>query len=304
MALPFNAAEFADPGDHLVIATALNGHVRLVACRSTALTQEALRIHDLSPLSAMLLGRFLTGAALLGSDLKSQGDRMSMQLTGDGALGGMTVVAEADGTVRGDIVNPHVPSLQNDRHQADLKAAVGRGNLKVIRDLGLGHPYTGTVELLNGGIGDELANYLLRSEQVESVVGVGVTLDHGGIRQAGGILVQLMPGANDQEAAYVAARAQGYPDITYWLEEGFTPAQLLDLFMGDPDIRYLQSRRLAYRCNCSRGRMTQNLLSLGAAELNDLAQQAQGAELICHFCHRHYQFSPQELTALAARLSD
>ncbi|NJP40854.1 Hsp33 family molecular chaperone HslO [Oscillospiraceae bacterium HV4-5-C5C] len=300
MAIPFNAEEFNNPGDHLVIATALNGHVRLVGCRSTALTQEALRVHDLSPLSAMLLGRFLTGAALLGSDLKSQGDRMSMQLTCDGPLGGMTVVAESDGTVRGDIVNPHVPNLQNDQHKADLKTAVGRGQLKVIRDLGLGHPYTGTVELMNGGIGDELANYLARSEQIESVVGVGVTLDHNGVRQAGGILVQLMPGADDQEAAYVEARAKGYPDITYWLEEGFTPAQLLDLFMGDPDIQYLQSRSLSYQCNCSRSRMTRNLFSLGAEELYDLAGQPEGAELICHFCHRHYHFTPQELTELAA----
>ncbi len=295
MSIAFNDERLNPKGDHMVVATAWDGQVRLIAVRTTEIVEEARRIHDMSPVSTIALGRLLTGTLLLGSDLKNEGDSLTIQLKAEGPIRGMTVVAEEDGTVRGDIIEPLAEIKVEEGVKPELKEAVGQGMLTVIRDIGMKEPYVGSVELLSGEIGEDLAYYLAASEQIRSVVALGVKLDRNGVRQAGGLLVQLMPGAGKED--YIEARAKGFPEVSYWLEEGFTPAQLQDLFMGDPEIQYLAAKPLSYACKCSRERMEANLITLGN-DLVEMASDPKGVDLVCHFCRTEYHFTSEELQKL------
>lgn len=298
MSIPWNDEVLKPDGDHMVVSTAWNGQVRLIAVRTTDLVEEARRIHDLSPVSTIALGRLMTGALMMASDLKTEGDNLSLQLRCEGDIRGMTVVAEENGSIRADIMNPHAQIVVEEDKKAELKQAVGQGSLTVIRDLGLKEPYVGSVELLSGEIGEDIAYYLATSEQIRSVVTVGVKLDRNGVRHAGGLLVQLMPGAGKEVEDYIEVRAAGFPEVSYWLEEGFTPAQLQDLFMGDPEIQYLGVKPLRYECNCSRERMERNIMTLGSNDLAELLEDPNGIELVCHFCRTEYLFSQDDLRQL------
>lgn len=298
MSIPWNDESLKPAGDHMVVGTAWDGQVRLISVRTTELVEEARAIHDMSPVSTIALGRFLTGALLLASDLKTEGDNLTLQLKSDGAIRGMTVVAEQDGSVRGDIMEPLAQIIVEEGVKPEIKQAVGKGMLTIIRDLGLKEAYVGSVELLSGEIGEDLAYYLATSEQIRSVVALGVKLDRNGVRQAGGLLVQLMPGAGKEVEDYIEVRAKGFPEISYWLEEGFTPAQIQDLFMGDPGIQYHGVKPLKYACNCNRERMERNLMTLGRGELGELMADPKGIDLVCHFCRTEYHFSPEEISKL------
>ncbi len=295
MSIPWDDKSLKQEGDHLVVGTAWDGQVRLISVRSSRLVEEAREIHDMSPVSTIALGRLLTGALLLGNDLKNPGDNLTLHVRAEGAIRGMTVVAEENGSVRGDIMEPLATITVEEGVKPELKQAIGSGTLTVIRDMGLKEPYVGSVELLSGEIGEDLAYYLATSEQIRSVVALGVKLDRNGVRHAGGLLVQLMPGAGKEVEDYIEVRAKGFPEISYWLEEGFTPAQIQDLFMGDPNIRYLAVKPVKYACNCSRERMKRNLLTLGENDLAELAADPKGIDLVCHFCHKEYHFDSDEI---------
>jgi molecular chaperone Hsp33 len=197
--------------------------------------------------------------------------------------------------VRGYAWVPVVETSCRSAGKLDVGAAVGSGTLTLIRDSGSGEPYIGRVELVTGEIGDDLASYYAISEQVPSAVGLGVRMDGSGILHAGGFLVQLMPGAGEELAGWMQERMAGFPDVTWLLDEGLYPAQILDLLMGDPDIRYLGEQPCGFRCGCSRDRMARSLATLGDADLQDLMSEPEGAELTCHFCCRKYHFTRDDL---------
>lgn len=298
MAIEWNDERLQVSGDYRVVATAWNHQVRLIGVRTTEIVEEARKIHDCSPLSTIALGQMLTGALLLGTDLKTAGDNLSLQMRVDGLIRGMTVVAEEDGSVRGDIVEALAKADDTDAERTAMEQAVGSGMLTVVRDLGLKEPYVGSVELISGDIAENLSYYLAKSEQIRSVIALGVKLDRKGVRQAGGLMVQLLPNAGKEVEDYIEVRAKGFPELSYWLDEGFTPAQILDLFMGDPEIQYLDTKPLSYRCNCSRDRMERNLLALGSDQLDELRSDPKGIDLLCHFCRSEYHFSSEEIAAL------
>ena len=282
----------------MVTATALNGTVRLIAVRTTELCREAARIHDLSPVSAVIMGRMLTGLLLLASDLKSSRDSLSITIHSQGDLQRLTVVGEADGTVRGEMAATQLPTAVDDRGLLQIGPAVMPGQMTVVRSQQMKDPYSGTIELVSGEIAEDLTKYLAISEQIPSAVLLGSKPDAKQPGHSGGLLVQMMPGYDDEAAAWVEARVQGFPDVTYWLQEGFTPAQLCDLMMGDPDIQYLDVRPVSYHCNCSRERMTAALLALGRDDLYELVDDPDGIELVCHFCNTTYHFPPEQLLDL------
>nr|MBP7401985.1 Hsp33 family molecular chaperone HslO [Clostridia bacterium] len=193
-------------------------------------------------------------------------------------------------------------TLYRSEGKLDVGAAVGRGTLTVIRDTGLGEPHIGSVELATGEVGDDLALYYVQSEQTPSAVGLGVRMDGTGILQAGGFLVQLMPGADDAFADWMQERVSGFPDVTWVLSEGFDPRQMLDLLMGDPDIVYLDSRPCGFRCDCSRDRMAGGLATLGRGELVPMLDEPDGIELTCRFCGTRYRFTRDELSVIAGQI--
>ncbi len=289
----------SDPGtDYLVRALALGGAVRAVAVRSTGLCEEARGIHRLSPIATAALGRLMTGVLMMTLDLEKKDDSITAIIRSDGPIEGMTVIGQSVGRVRGLVREPIVPTTYSRPGKLDVGSAVGKGQLTIVRDLGLKEPYVGQVDLVSGEIAEDLTAYLSLSEQIPTALGLGVLLDQSGVRQAGGFMVQLLPDASDAVAEHLEQRVAGFPEVSYLMEEGFNPHQILDLLLGDPEIQYTDVNRCSYHCPCSREGMERSLVTLGSQELSELAADPDGIHLACHFCSRTYHFTQEEVLHL------
>ena len=288
-----------DDSDYIVTATALSGKVRALAIRSTNLVKEALRIHKTSPVATAALGRFLTGTLFLADTLKGDGDSLTVNIRSDGPLQGMTAVADSHGNVRGYCLEPVVETTYHRPGKLNVGAAVGNGKLTVVKDFGLKEPYVGQVELVSGEIEEYFTYYLASSEQTPSIVSLGVGIDANGVTCAGGFMVQLLPGADEETISYLENRVSGgFPDVTFLLTEGMNPEKILDMFLGDKDICFLAGRKVAYKCNCSRDRMERNLMAIGKKDLTELSQDPNGIDLECHFCDQKYHFSQEDVLGM------
>ena len=294
-----------DDSDYMVTATALGGKVRALAIRSTNLVKEALRVHKTSPVATAALGRFLTGTLFLAETLKGEGDSLTVNIRSDGPLQGMTAVADSKGNVRGYCLEPVVETTYHRPGKLNVGAAVGSGKLTVVKDFGLKEPYVGQVELVSGEIAEDFTYYLASSEQTPSIVSLGVGIDSNGVTCAGGFMVQLLPGADEETIEYLEKRVGGgFPDVTFLLSEGMNPEKILDMFLGDKDICFLQGRPVSYRCNCSRERMERNLMAIGKKDLTELAEDPNGIDLECHFCDQRYHFDQKDVKALISDVSE
>ena len=288
-----------DDSDYIVTATALSGKVRALAIRSTNLVKEALRIHNTSPVATAALGRFLTGTLFLADTLKGEGDALTTNIRSDGPLQGMTAVADSHGNVRGYCLEPVVETTYHRPGKLNVGAAVGNGKLTVVKDFGLKEPYVGQVELVSGEIAEDFTYYLASSEQTPSIVSLGVGIDANGVTCAGGFMVQLLPGADEETISYLENRVSGgFPDVTFLLTEGMNPEKILDMFLGDKDICFLEGRKVAYKCNCSRDRMERNLMAIGKKDLTELSEDPNGIDLECHFCDQKYHFSQEDVLGM------
>lgn len=286
--------------DHVVRATAADGYVRAFAAVTTNLVQEAHRIHDSSGVATAALGRTLTAAAMMSRMLKNDKDTMTIQIRGGGPLGLIVVVTDAYSNVRGYVGNPKVYLPLNQAGKFDVAAAVGKdGYLNVIKDLGLKEPYIGYVNLVSGEIGEDLAYYFASSEQVPTVVAVGVLIDPDeNVLTAGGYIIQLMPGASEEIIEYLEEKVLLADSITYMLSNGMDAEAVLQSLLGEKGLQVVDRLPCSYRCTCSRDRMERNLISMGAEEIGKMADEMHGAELQCYFCNKKYYFTEEELRAL------
>lgn len=285
--------------DHIIRAMALKGHVKAVAINSTKAVAEALRIHKTSPVVTAALGRFITGSLLIAENMKNPTDTQTTIIRCDGPIRGMTCVCDSQGHAKAYAIETQVEATYHRPQKLNVGAAVGNGSLTVIRDIGLKEPYTGSVQLVSGEIAEDFTYYLASSEQTPSVVALGVQIGPDGVLNAGGFMVQLMPGATEEDIDYVEKRANGgFPDITFLMEEGFTPAKILDLFMGDPDMVYMDGYPISYKCNCSRDRMYSGLAALPRDDIKALSEDTKGIDTECHFCDQKYHFTPEEIGQL------
>ena len=288
-----------DDSDYIVTATALSGKVRALSIRSTNLVREALRIHKTSPVATAALGRFLTGTLFLADTLKGEGDSLTTNIRSDGPLQGMTAVADSHGNVRGYCLEPVVETTYHRPGKLNVGAAVGNGKLTVVKDFGLKEPYVGQVELVSGEIAEDFTYYLASSEQTPSIVSLGVGIDANGVTCAGGFMVQLLPGADEETISYLEDRVSGgFPDVTFLLQQGMNPVKILGMFLGDKEICFLEGRKVAYKCNCSRERMERNLMAIGKKDLTELSEDPNGIDLECHFCDQKYHFSQEDVRGM------
>jgi molecular chaperone Hsp33 len=288
--------------DQLIRATAAEGGIRAVGVITTRLTEEARQRHQLSYVATAALGRTMSSGLLLASNMKREGSRVNIRVKGKGPLGGILVDAGLDGTVRGYVDNPAIELPPNESGKLDVGGAVGRdGYLYVIRDVGYGYPYSSTVELVSGEIGDDIAHYLLTSEQTPSALIVGVFVGAEGVTASGGLLIQILPkAANDESLVQILeSRIAKLSGFTPLLQEGKTLPAIFEQILGDLGLVILpEIQMVRFDCGCSFDRVLGALKMLGEAELRDMIEKDEGAEATCHFCGEVYQASGDELAQL------
>ena len=281
--------------DHIVRAEGLGGLVKCLCVSTKNVCETARKMHQTSPAATAALGRFMTGSLLISESMKNESDTQTTVIRGDGPLEGMTCVADYGFKVRAYPLEPVIPTEYHKPGKINVGAAVGKGSLTVIRDIGLKEPYVGVSELVSGEIAEDFAYYLAKSEQTKSIVSLGVLLGKGEVTAAGGLMIQLLPGAGENEISYLEQRAAGFPEISFLFSEGFSPAQIIDLFMGDPDLKYLDGQDVEFKCNCSRERMLSGLAALGRNDIEEITKDGKPVETVCRFCNSKYVFEPEEL---------
>ncbi len=285
--------------DYLVRSISENKEVRGFAISTRDTVEEARRLHNTSPVVTAALGRLMSAGLIMGSMLKGD-DKLTLEIRSDGPVQGLTVTADPEGFVKGFALDP-MAILPAKNGKLDVGGIVGKGYLKVIKDQGLKEPYLGEVELVNGEIAEDLTWYFASSEQIPSAVGLGVLMNkENTVRRAGGFVIQMLPGASEESISRVEKNLKGIPSVTRILDSGKTPEDMINILMDGLSPEILESRPVAYRCGCSRERVSKVLLSLGEKELRSLIEEGKDVELKCHFCNKAYNFTIPEMESLLA----
>lgn len=291
--------------DLIISASAPDDGFAVVVGVTTELVRETQRRHGLSPTATAAAGRLITGAALLGAGLKDE-LRISLQIAGDGPLRGVVADAWLAGEdrigARGYTKVSRVELPLNQAGKFDVAGALGSGTLHVTKASEEGQPYSGVVPLQSGEIAEDLAAYLLKSEQIPSVVALGVLADPTGVVAAGGAIAQLLPGANERTIAMLEERALAMPPITKLIAEGADAHALLHAIAGDAALRAHRTLDVTFLCRCTREKVETALAGLGADELHKMARERPETEATCEFCKKIYVFTSAELNELVSLL--
>lgn len=288
--------------DKIVRATAADAQIRAFACSTRNLVETARQAHNTSPVVTAALGRLLSAGAMMGTMLKGEKDLLTLQVKGNGPMKGMTVTADASGRVKGYANVPDVVLPANAAGKLDVAGAVGEGILSVIKDMGLKEPYVGQTQLQTGEIAEDLTYYFAASEQVPSSVGLGVLMSRDNtVRQAGGFLVQLMPFAEEEVVARLEENLKKITSVTTMLEEGKTPAEILEVVLEGLSPEISEEYPASFTCNCDKERVEKALISIGRLELHEMIEDGEPIEVNCQFCNKHYTFPVEELMGLYQR---
>lgn len=283
-------------GDYIVRATAADNQIRAFAATTKELVEKARAAHDTSPVATAALGRLLTGGVMMGVMMKGEKDLLTLQVKGDGPIGGITVTADSQGHVKGYVENPDVLLPANALEKLDVGGAVGNGMLRVIKDMGLKEPYVGQVALETGELGDDLTYYFATSEQVPSSVGLGVLMEKDNtVKQAGGFIIQLMPFTDEKVIEALEKKISEVQSVTSMLNLGMTPEDILNELLGEFHPEISEKIPAEFHCDCSKKRVEKVLISLGKKELTSIINDGKPVELKCHFCNSGYTFTTEEL---------
>ena len=288
--------------DYLVRGMSMDGFVKVVAIRSTEMVRRGAQIQGTTPNATAAFGRALTAASMMGNMQKVENGSMTMQIKGGGPIGGITVVSDYIGNVRGYVVEPKVPLTEKYPGKLDVGATVGvDGTLTIIRDLQMKEPYVGSVELVSGEIGDDVTAYFAQSEQTPTACALGVLVDVDcSVKVAGGYLIQLLPGAPDETIDAVERGIQRAGAVTKMLEAGMTPEDILGQVCGEIGVVFMETTEVSYKCYCSRNRVEAALISLGKKELTEIAGEGKEFPVECQFCDTVYRFTPDDIRKLIA----
>lgn len=281
--------------DYLVRGNTEN--FRFFGSYSRNLVNEACKKHQTSPVASAALGRTLTANVMMGSMLKSDEDRVSLIIKGDGPIGGIITESNGKGEVKGYVYHPQIPTHHNHLGKLDVGGAVGNATLTVVKDLGLKEPYSGQVPMLTGEIAEDLTYYFAVSEQTNSVVILGVLVDTDySIKQSGGIIVQVLPDASEEAIDKLEEKINQFGNLTDKLDKGQSIEYILENLL-DETLQFTYSD-IAFCCDCNKERMEQALISVGKKDLTEIIEEDGQAELVCPFCNHHYLFKKEELQSL------
>ena len=289
--------------DYMVSAIAYGGKLRLLAARSTHLTQEGCRRHQTLPTASAALGRTLTAGILFASNLKGE-EKYTIRIAGDGPIGEIVVDANAHGEVRGYLHHGQVHFPANEKGKLDVARAVGKhGMVAVIKSFGTEFKFTGQTPIVSGEIAEDLASYLVNSEQIPSALALGVLVNpDGSIATSGGYLVQALPGCDEATLASVEKAVKAAKPISTMLVEGMTPEVILTQLIAKESLTFLEEKSIQFRCSCSKQRTTETLKLLGKKELLDMIEKQKGAEVFCNFCNERYAFNDNDLKKIISEL--
>lgn len=282
--------------DYLVRGIAFDGQVRAFATNTTETVGEAQRRHNTWPVVSAALGRSMTASVMMGAMLKGD-DKITVKIEGNGPIGPMVIDADAKGDVRGFVTNPHVHFELNAQGKLDVRAGVGsEGALTVVKDLGLRDMFSGQTPIVSGEIAEDFTYYFATSEQVPSSVGLGVLVNPDNtILAAGGFIIQLMPGCDEETIEAIEKRLSSIEPVSKMIEKGYTPEQILDTVLGEGNVQILSTMPVQFQCQCSKERFGAAIIGLGVGEIQEMIEEDGQAEAQCHFCLETYHFDKNEL---------
>ncbi|MEG0260694.1 MAG: Hsp33 family molecular chaperone HslO [Lysinibacillus sp.] len=290
--------------DYLVRGLGFNGQVRAFAVCTTETVGEVQRRHNTWPVVSAALGRSMTASVMMGAMLKGE-EKITVKIEGNGPIGPIVIDSNAKGEVRGFVTNPHVHFDLNEQGKLDVRAGVGNeGALTVVKDLGLRDMFSGQTPIVSGEIAEDFTYYFATSEQVPSSVGLGVLVNPDNtILAAGGFILQLMPGCEEETIDAIEAQLGSIEPVSKMIEKGYTPEQILTAVLGEGNVNILDSMPVEFKCQCSKERFGAAILGLGEKEIHEMIDEDGKAEAQCHFCLETYHFSKNELEGFIDELN-
>ncbi|WP_102279464.1 Hsp33 family molecular chaperone HslO [[Lactobacillus] timonensis] len=287
--------------DYLVKAISKDGQFRAYAVNATQLVQHAHKVHDTWNTASAAFGRALIGTLLLATSGLDETQAMTVKIQGNGPVGAIICDGTANGVVKGYLQNPHVSLPENAQGKLDVSGAVGEQGTLTVTKMSPSdkEPYSGEVKLVSGELGDDFTYYLAQSEQIPSAVGLSVFVNEkDDVTAAGGFLIQVLPGASEDNISRVEASLKKLPLVSHLLREGSTPEQILTKIFGKGQLKFLETMPVSYRCDCSKERFSRAIEGLPADQLETLINEDHHAEAVCRFCKKKYEFSEEELKKL------
>ncbi|MEA4921255.1 MAG: Hsp33 family molecular chaperone HslO [Clostridiaceae bacterium] len=286
--------------DFIIRGITKDGYIKAAAVQSTGLVETMRQIHKTLPLATAALGRTLTAVSMMGDELKEQDGSVTLQIRGGGPLGTITAVSDSAGNVRGYLQNPAIELPLKENGKLDVGGGVGKdGILTVIKDIGAKEPFSGKVKLLSGEIAEDMAYYYYASEQIPTVCALGVLVDTDqSVKQAGGYMIQLMPGAPDGLISVLEYRIAETPSITQLMEQGMNAEDVLKYMLEGTGFEALYKHGIDYKCKCSKEKVEQALISIGREELKRLYEEEDSINVTCQFCDKEYNFDKTEIGKL------
>lgn len=281
--------------DYLVRGLIDKRNARVFACRTTNLVNDARTHHHLWPCASAALGRLMSVTLMMGA-MNKNNEKMTVTINGGGPMGTLLVTSNSDGKIKGFVSNPEVHYTYNKTNKLAVGLCVGtQGDLQVIRDMGLKQPITSSVPIQTGEIGDDFAYYFMVSEQIPSVVSLGVLVNEDSIVEAaGGFIIQLLPEATEEDITFIENKIKDFPPVSALIKEGKSPEDIIEMLFGN-EAEILDHQGLSFYCDCSKEKMTAALATVPNDELEAMIKEDHGAEITCQFCNRHYHFDEQEL---------
>ena len=291
--------------DRIIRCITSDGAVMACAADTSNLVFKGSKLHLTSPSATAALGRLLTAASIMGAQLKQKDASITLRIKGDNSeTGAVIAVSDSEGNVKGYVQNPDCPTEYYQNGKINVGKAVGRtGILNVMKDFGTGEPYIGQVELISGEIAEDIANYYASSEQIPTVCALGVLLDKQDheVLLAGGLLIQLLPGATEADIDKIEKNASELEPMTTMLAKGMSMEEICRTALKGFDVEVLDETPIKYACSCSREKVINAFITLSDDEIRSLADEKGYAEAVCHFCKKKHRFSKLQLEQLIER---